>query len=284
MKEFMKIDKSTYFLYQDVVNNNKDFFQDSYYHSILDMNLIKLDLMLRYGILSENQQLEKKINCLYTECRDACNCANGSDNISISYYNGREELNSLFSGFAHHVMTLPSIMINKNIETIKPKESAPAFDDELFVKDKIGKDQYKGILLPEHLLNKRISEIKPLIYNIRYAKEDYIVQWIQMIESYFNTEIDKEYLLYLCNQIKEIAMEEIDRGPHLWIGKALPIQEERLGTNIEIYMAELVEKLWDNKLNQRNTTCLDVIQQINVDKYPLYILNQQKVKKLGSQK
>lgn len=126
-------------------------------------------------------------------------------------------------------MTLPSIMITKNIETMKPKESAPAFDDELYVKDKIEIDRYQGILLPEHLIDKEISEIPSLIYTIRYANEDYIKQWIEMVESYFNTEVDKEYLLYLCNQIRKIAVEEIDSGSHLWIRQALPIQEERLG-------------------------------------------------------
>lgn len=49
-------------------------------------------------------------------------------------------------------------------------------------------------------------------------------------------------------------------------------------------MAELVEKLWDYKLNQRNVTCFDVIQHINIEKYPLYILEKEKIKKLGSQK
>ena len=103
-------------------------------------------------------------------------------------------------------MTLPSIMITKNIETMKPKESAPAFDDELYVKDKIEIDRYQGILLPEHLIDKEISEIHSLIYTIRYANEDYIKQWIEMVESYFNTEVDKEYLLYLCNQIRKIGI------------------------------------------------------------------------------
>lgn len=152
-----------YETYQNVVNNYKSFFLKYYYHSIVDRNLIKLDLMLQHGILSEYQQMENSISCLYTEARDTAQCANGSDKISISYFDGKDNLLRFFSGFAAHVMNRPSILLNKgSIETIKPKTNSAAFDDELFVKDKIDINSFEGILLPNHLLNLKMSDIKPM--------------------------------------------------------------------------------------------------------------------------
>lgn len=269
-----------YETYQNVVNNYKSFFLKYYYHSIVDRNLIKLDLMLQHGILSEYQQMENSIACLYTEARDTTQCANGSDKISISYFDGKDDLLRFFSGFAAHVMNRPSILLNKgSIETIKPKTNSAAFDDELFVKDKIDINSFEGILLPNHLLNLKMSDIKPMFKNIRYSNLEYITNWVLMVECYFKTNIDKEYILNLCKQLFEIYVKETDCRPGT-IGDALNIQQERCGINIEEYMLNVIGNLWDMKLNQKAVTYLDVVDYINKDKYPIYVLDEARVRKI----
>lgn len=269
-----------YETYQNVVNNYKSFFLKYYYHSIVDRNLIKLDLMLQHGILSEYRQMENSISCLYTEARDTAQCANGSDKISISYFDGIDNLLRFFSGFAAHVMNRPSILLNKgSIETIKPKTNSAAFDDELFVKDKIDINSFEGILLPNHLLNLKMSDIKPMFKNIRYSSLEYITNWVLMVECYFKTNIDKEYTLNLSKQLFEIYVKETDCRPSA-IKEALNIQQERCGINIEEYMRNVIGNLWDMKLNQKAVTYLDVVDYINKDKYPIYVLDEARVRKI----
>lgn len=41
--------------YIDTVKDNDDFFRNYYFHSIIDLNLVKLDYILKYGILSRKE-------------------------------------------------------------------------------------------------------------------------------------------------------------------------------------------------------------------------------------
>ena len=41
--------------YIDTVRDNDDFFRNYYFHSIIDLNLVKLDYILKYGILSRTE-------------------------------------------------------------------------------------------------------------------------------------------------------------------------------------------------------------------------------------
>lgn len=269
-----------YGTYQYTVNSNKSFFLKYYYHSIVDRNLIKLDLMLQHGILSEHKQVENNVVCLYTEARDRWVCANGSDKISISYFDGKENLLEYFSGFAAHVTKRPSILLNKSsIETIKPKTNSAAFDDELFVKDKIDITSFEGILLPNHLLNLAMTNIKPMIKSERYTKLNYMKSWLKMVEDYFEIGIDKECILKLSSQLSEIQIKETNCRPGT-IDDALNIQQERYGINIEQYMRTIIGNLWDMKLNQKEATYFDVVDYINKDRYPIYVLDETRVRKI----
>ena len=46
--------------YIDTVKDNDDFFRNYYFHSIIDLNLVKLDYILKYGILSRKEIEELK--------------------------------------------------------------------------------------------------------------------------------------------------------------------------------------------------------------------------------
>lgn len=100
-----------------------------------------------------------------------------------------------------------------------------------------------------------------------------------MVECYFKTNIDKEYILNLCKQLFEIYVKETDCRPGT-IGDALNIQQERCGINIEEYMLNVIGNLWDMKLNQKAVTYLDVVDYINKDKYPIYVLDEARVRKI----
>ena len=47
--------------YIDTVKDNDDFFGNYYFHSIIDLNLVKLDYILKYGILSRKEIEELKL-------------------------------------------------------------------------------------------------------------------------------------------------------------------------------------------------------------------------------
>jgi len=48
--------------YIDTVKSHSDFFKRYYFHSLIDLNLTKLDSILRYGILSKNLISKKSVH------------------------------------------------------------------------------------------------------------------------------------------------------------------------------------------------------------------------------
>ena len=68
--------------YIDTVRNNDDFFRNYYFHSIIDLNLVKLDYILKFGILSRKEIEKLELLSYYIHSIDSYECKNGMDYIS----------------------------------------------------------------------------------------------------------------------------------------------------------------------------------------------------------
>lgn len=264
--------------YEDCVKNNLDFFQSYYYHSILDLNLVKLSRILDVGLLSRHGL---KDVCLYTEPLTSYSCKNGSDYISISECLGRFPLNILFHSFVMHVLSCPSIMISKDLITrSKVQNTCYGFDDELFVLDKIDKEKFKAILLPEHLSNQLISETNPVVHNWVCLKKEYIGLWINLVEEYFSIKLDRDKFIKMIEEMELLSKKYYDQKYYRLNEMAtitLAEQKDNNGINLKELMAETLQELWNQRLDKDNVTYLDVVKYINKDELPIYKLTRKRV-------
>ena len=72
--------------FRDTVRSNDSFFRSYLFHSIIDLNLIKLDYILEHGILSRRYIEARNLLSFYVHSLRSYDCKNGFDYISLVDY------------------------------------------------------------------------------------------------------------------------------------------------------------------------------------------------------
>jgi len=268
--------------YIDTVKKHSNFFQNYYFHSLIDLNLIKLDLILKHGILSKNL-IEQKIKiCLYTHAGNNFNSKNGYNYISLTHYTNNCQFNPIFESFPLHTLTSTSLLVNKNIDTTDQGERQTFFDDEIFCPNIIPKTKLEGIILPEHLSNLQINEVNCLPNDLSCYKRSYINNWINCMEVYFKQKISEKYIENLKISLEQLwnILEEYEK-PENWIESALKQQRNQYGEDLQDILGNILQILWEQKLKISNPTYIDVLTQINEDDIPIYEIKQKCLKKIN---
>jgi len=267
--------------YIDTVNNNKDFFNNYYFHSIIDLNLVKLDLILKHGILSKRLIEQQNLISLYTH--DSCDfdSKNGSSYVSLTEYLN-STFNPLFESFPLHTLTSVSLLVNKNIDVYHHGERESYFDDEVFVLDMIPKDKIEGIMLPEHLSQLPISKISCLPNDLSCYTKRYISYWLSCMQLYFDTQInEKDIYNIMCsyNQLWSILNEY--EAPEKFFHLAIKEQRNKYGFDLNDLLSTLLEKFWSEKLAISEPTYIDVLSNINNNQLPVFEIKQKKLKRIN---
>lgn len=268
--------------YIDTVKNNNDFFLKYYYHSLIDLNLVKLDLILKNGILSKNLIEQKKLVNLYTHQGDDYDSKNGNNYVSLTEYKSDCAFSEMFESFAYHTLSSTSILVNKNINIEKEGERQTFFDDEIFCLNNVNKDNLVGIMLPEHLTNLYISEVNCLPNDLSCYTKSYINNWIYNMETYFNEKLTS-------NDLKEIkiTLEQLwdifkhYESPEKWVASAIESQHRVYGVDIKDVLALILENLWSKKLNIKDPKYIDVLMKINEENLPIYEIKQKSLKRIN---
>ena len=264
------------------VKNNSDFFLKYYYHSLIDLNLVKLDLILKNGILSKKLIEQKKLVNLYTHPANDYDSKNGNMYVSLTEYKSDSSFSEMFESFALHTLSSTSILVNKKINIEKEGEKETFFDDEVFCFNCVNKDKIEGIILPEHLTNLYINEVNCLPNDLSCYTRAYINNWIYNMETYFKDKITSDEL----KKIKSSLIELWDilghyESPEKWIASALESQQSIYGEDIKDILASILQKLWSKKLNIKNPKYIDVINQINKQELPIYEIKQKSLKRIN---
>lgn len=259
--------------YRETSLDNHGFLKQFYYHSIIDSNLIKLDSILKNGILSKSLLENRKLPLVTTE-----GCLN-NDVVSLSEYNDKVMFSPMYESYARYVLSTISLMVDKNITTTKVEETNDSFDDELHTKNSISNKNIKGILLPEHLSNKTIDKVKPIAHNINCYNELYLNNWIEYIESFFGKKVDKKTILNSLRELYKI-LEKYD-NEEKWLSYALKEQKSYSGINLDDVLANMLKELWEDKLKLNNPKYIDVVSTINENKYPIYEIGIMQLKKIN---
>lgn len=265
-------------IYSDVVEKNSDFFSSHYFHSLIDLNLVKLDLILRYGILSEALIEEKGLINLYTYDKDEIESKNGNDFVSLSRYTNDCKFDSSFESFTRHALTSLTFLISNNIKISDFGSKMTYFNDELFVMNFIGKENIKGIMVPDSISNLPINKLRCLPQEWKCYTYEYINNWILCMESYFGVRIDKvEIDASLCQARKIFDSYDF---PDCFIHKAIREQWYLYGRCLYNVMSDIMMKLWEDKLGVNNPKFMDVVLDINDDRLPVYEIKRDRIRKV----
>lgn len=268
--------------YIDTVKTNSNFFQNYYFHSIIDLNLVKLDYILRYGILSKGFIEHKGLISLYTHPSNDFDSKNGNRFVSLSEYTEDSMFNSLFESFSYHALTSISLLVNKSINTTKHGERETYFSDEIFSPDVIMITNLEGIILPEHLSNLNINQINCLPNDLSCYTKKYLNNWIYCMEIYFGHKLSSKDINDIKDSYEQLwsILEEYE-SPEKWIQSAIKSQRNRYGKDLKDVLANILQNLWSEKLNITNPNFMDVVMRINRDSLPIYEIKQKSLKRIN---
>lgn len=268
--------------YINTVKENKDFFKKYYYHSLIDLNLIKLDTILKYGILSKKLIESNGVASIYTHSSNDFDSKNGDTFVSLTEYTDDCTFNTLFESFPLHTLTSLSLMVDKNINLSLKGERETYFDDEIFCFNSIDKSKIDGILIPEHLSNLEICNVNCLANDLTCFTKSYINHWLKCIEEYFKRPIPNIYIEELRTSYKQLW--DIIKGyesPEKWICLAVETQREKYGKDLKDILASILQYFWSLKYGVENPKYLDIIMMLNEENLPIYEIKEKCLKKIN---
>lgn len=268
--------------YYETVRQNREFFKSYYYHALLDLNLIKLDSILSHGIFSKREIEKRGLPSLYTHQAHDYSSKNGNDLISLSEYSELSILHPMFESFAYLTLSRVSFLINKNITVTREVERESYFDDEVFAKDKISRILIEGILLPDSFAYERIKRINPLPNDLSCFTKKYLFHWLKCMETYFELKIPEHYIFRLKDSYETLWKILSNYGsPEKWFNLGLEKQREEKGEDLRDVLAIIFEYLWSLKFNIDNPTYIEILNLLNKDKLPVYIIEEKTLRKIN---
>lgn len=268
--------------YINTVKENKDFFKKYYYHSLIDLNLIKLDTILKYGILSKKLIESNGLASIYTHSSNDFDSKNGDTFVSLTEHTDDCTFNTLFESFPLHTLTSLSLMVDKNINLSLKGERETYFDDEIFCFNSIDKSKIEGILLPEHLSNLEICNVNCLANDLTCFTRTYINNWLKCVEEYFKRSIPNIYIEELRISYKQLwdIIKEYE-SPEKWICLAVETQREKYGKDLKDILASILQYFWSLKYGVDNPKYLDIIMMLNKENLPVYEIKEKCLKKIN---
>ena len=268
--------------YISAVEENNDFFKQYYYHSLIDLNLIKLDTILQYGILSKKLIEKNGLANIYTHSSSDFDSKNGDMFVSLSEYTDDCSFNTMFESFTLHTLTSLSLLINKQIGVSKEGVRQTYFDDEIFCFQSVDKSKIEGIMLPEHLSNLTINQVNCLPNDLSCYTRSYINNWLKCTEEYFRQKIPRNYIDELKVSYEQLwnIIEEYE-SPEKWIESAIKTQRKEYGKDLKDVLGDILQYLWSLKYGIQNPKYLDIIKMINKQSLPIYEIKEKCLKKVN---
>lgn len=267
--------------YINTVKDNNEFFKQYYYHSLLDLNLIKLDTILQYGIFSKQLIESNGLPNIYTHSSNDFDSKNGDTFVSLSEYTDECSFCRMFESFSFHTLTSLSLLVNKQIDISKEGARQTFFDDEIFCFQSVDKSKIEGIMLPDHLSNLKINQVNCLPNDLSCYTRSYINNWLKCTEDYFGQKIPRNYIDELKVSHEQLwdIIEEYE-SPEKWIESVIKTQREKYGKDLKDVLADILQYLWSLKYGIENLKYLDVVMLLNKNNLPIYEIKEKSLKKI----
>ena len=268
--------------YISTVQENHDFFKQYYYHALIDLNLIKLDTILKYGILSKQLIERNKLANIYTHSSCDFDSKNGDMFVSLSEYTDDCSFSTMFESFSLHTLTSLSLLINKQIYVSREGARQTYFDDEIFCFQSIDKSKIEGIMLPEHLSKLAINQVNCLPNDLSCYTRSYINNWLKCTENYFRQKIPCSYIDELKVSHEQLwnIIEQYE-SPEKWIESSIKIQRKEYGKDLKDVLGDILQYLWSLKYEIKNPKYLDIIEMLNKQNLPIYEIKEKCLKKVN---
>ena len=270
--------------YINTIKQNNDFFKSYYYHSLIDLNLIKLDSILQYGVLSKQLIESNKLASIYTHSSSDIDSKNGDTFVSLTEYTDECSFNTMFESFSLHTLSSLSLLINKDINISNEGIRESYFDDEIFCFKSIDKSKIEGIITAEKCRVDRIkiSEVNCLPSDLSCYTKSYINHWLKCVENYFKEKIPGTYIEELKishQQLWDIISHY--ESPEKWIEMIIRKQREKYGKDIKDILANILQYFWSLKYNLENPKYLDIIIKLNKENLSVYEIKEKCLKKIN---
>jgi len=268
--------------YISTVKENHDFFKQYYYHALIDLNLIKLDTILQYGIFSKKLIEQNRLTSIYTHSSCDFDSKNGDLFVSLSEYTDSCSFNTMFESFPLHTLTSLSLLINRQIDISKEGTRPTYFDDEIFCFESIDKSKIEAIMLPEHLSSLMISQVNCLPNDLSCYTRNYINNWLKCTEEYFKERIPSSYINELKLSYEQLwnIIKEYE-SPEKWINSAIKMQREKYGKDLKDILGDILQHLWSSKYGIQNPKYLDIVMILNKQDLPIYEIKEKCLKKIN---
>ena len=111
------------------------------------------------------------------------------DKLFRTTFKKEPSFSQYFEAFSLHTLTSLSLMIDRNIRVNETGVLESCFDDEVFASKKINIESIRGIILPEHLVNKQIKDISFLPGDAYCYTTKSINHLLDCLEIYFDKRI-----------------------------------------------------------------------------------------------
>ena len=249
---------------------------------LIDLNLIKLDTILQYGIFSKMLIEKNRLANIYTHSSDDFDSKNGDMFVSLSEYTDDCSFNTMFESFSLHTLTSLSLLINKQVDVSREGVRKTYFDDEIFCFQSIDKSKIEGIMLPEHLSNLTINQVNCLPNDLSCYTKSYLNNWLKCTEAYFKYKIPCDYIDELKVSHEQLwnIIEEYE-SPEKWIESAIKTQRREYGKDLKDVLGDILQYLWSIKYGIQNPKYLDIIKMINKQSLPIYEIKEKCLKKVN---
>lgn len=252
------------------------FNDDTLIHSI-GFNPMRLEGILRYGIITDNYAKKNNINYSrnynFTLNSDMLRVVNENKEVNNIIESANREniylIRNLYissdplsayemytrNGISFVVEAVPFIY-DKNVELIKRS-------DEVVVKDFISKENIKAIMVPEDYKDKKLNEVDMLpsnILNYELIKES-VLNLINYLESY-NYKVDLEEISYLLKDLKGayLSVNSLDKDNPDYNDAMLDYKD--IISDINSLLSEYVYDMF-SKLLGHDATVFDMVEYLN---------------------
>lgn len=255
---------------------NYKFNDDTLIHAI-GFNPMKLEGILKHGIITENYAKEKSINysrnynfTLNDEMLEKIGNNNtineviekaNKENIYLvrSLYISEDPLSAynmyVKNGISFIVEDTPFVY-DKSVELIKRS-------DEVIAKNYIDKENIKAIMIPEEYKNKKLNEVNMLpnnILNFELIKKS-IINMIKYLNEY-NYNVDLDEIAYLLKDLETAfkSIKSLDKSNPDYNDAMLDYKD--IISDINNLLSEYVYDMFSKLLN-KEVTVLDMVEYIN---------------------
>lgn len=235
---------------------NYNFNDNTLLHSVM-FNPFKLESILQNGIMSFNEA--SKSNFSFTRNTFGYNF---DDYISMTRYM-YVSFGDKNTSFYNYTLKGITLIVEDQDFIYNHKDMYFNYPDEVFVKDKVDKENIKGILLPLKYLDYLLEELpmfnlKSTSYvNIKHTCDD-LINYLKTLNYDVNMPL---YNIYLNDLYQVVLKLQKDENNSMLL-------EEFMECKISLneFIAKEVQNAFDKKFNKRNTT-LEEMATFIAEKY-----------------